>query len=1074
MTKTLIRLILSFLLLIFIWFIGPYVSIGNIKPLANVWEQLGASILLVGAWGIYGIQSLYRRRHATLTLNANDLTQTFDRALRDAYRFLKKQHGWKRCFVQPQQPWVLLLGPSGSGKTTLLKHSGLSLTSPAQQTLETVKPTQTLAFWQSENAVFVDPPGDSILPQTTNPHITQAWHQLLQSMRRYHAPNPFNAVLMVLDVNTLLTMTEQALHPLTQQLCHQLQVLCHTHQYVPVTLLITQSDRIQGFNDFFSHLPTQERTQPLGFELNIEKNGASPASRIETGLTKLLEQVNAWLLWRLHHEQNIVKRGRIKDFPLQLEQFFQRINRLVSQLPTHPALHLSGVFLTSAEQTPNPNDLLAQSLVDAFDVKSEPALSPFHTRSNACFIQALFANLQFQHTKPAQRAWPRLLSLLLAGGLIIGITTYWHINYQTHLGMMQRIAAQLNQRDTQAPAWLARLNALSGVIQTVRTTPTDETIWSHISKPKTIERTAQTAYEQTLRSTLPTILATIAADDVRANLSNQPLKLYDALKRYLILTDNQRTDKTALVAWFATYWQKKFPHNPARQQQLKQHLLNLFQQKNIPWQRDTQLIQTAQKILKQLPPAEIAFLQLQNDYALTPTPIIKNPSVLPGIDVTQLTVPDFYSMDNFKVLYNEKIPALAKRVLQGNWVLGQSNTTIAPDAQQAFITALQVRYMKGFEKAWQNLLPKIHIQPASTLADVQARLALLTTQNSPLRQLITLICTNAGETSPFSDKSASNQALLNNLGKLDAQLSTISKSQTPNKASFDFTAKRFTEADPNDALSALQHVKTKTNPALKSWAQALAQNSWSLLLKNTRDFIASNWAMQITPFYQKNIENRFPVFTQANEEISLKAFMRFFGPSGLLNQFFDANLKAFVDTQKEYWSYKQKDGQTIGFSRDFLDQLIRASLIQRMFFSDTQVSMQIQFMLKPIRFSEDIAKVTLTVDGQTAQFSGPASAGVAMTWPGPTPGEASVQFESLLGQTQHATQRGVWAWLRLIQSAQLTPSNNPKQFTLTLHAQKRSATFKLTADNVVNPYLPNLLTKFRATLSTQKKSAAEN
>jgi type VI secretion system protein ImpL len=65
------------------------------------------------------------------------------------------------------------------------------------------------------------------------------------------------------------------------------------------------------------------------------------------------------------------------------------------------------------------------------------------------------------------------------------------------------------------------------------------------------------------------------------------------------------------------------------------------------------------------------------------------------------------------------------------------------------------------------------------------------------------------------------------------------------------------------------------------------------------------------------------------------------------------------------------------------------------------------------------------------------------------------------GEQTTISQDGVWSLFRVLEQAQLKPSGGPDRFTVTFATGKRSATFEIRADSVVNPFASNQLSQFR-------------
>ena len=139
---------------------------------------------------------------------------------------------------------------------------------------------------------------------------------------------------------------------------------------------------------------------------------------------------------------------------------------------------------------------------------------------------------------------------------------------------------------------------------------------------------------------------------------------------------------------------------------------------------------------------------------------------------------------------------------------------------------------------------------------------------------------------------------------------------------------------------------------------------------------------------------------------------------------------------------------------------IRASLIQQMFFTDNRGKPSFTFSMKPEQLSKRIKSFTLNLEGQIVQATHNDKSTTNLTWPGNNPGNVTLHFSNHEDQNPTTMTNGVWAWFRLLDTSNLQPTNNPKQFLVNFSIGNSTATFNLVADNKVNPYLPDILSKF--------------
>jgi type VI secretion system protein ImpL len=122
----------------------------------------------------------------------------------------------------------------------------------------------------------------------------------------------------------------------------------------------------------------------------------------------------------------------------------------------------------------------------------------------------------------------------------------------------------------------------------------------------------------------------------------------------------------------------------------------------------------------------------------------------------------------------------------------------------------------------------------------------------------------------------------------------------------------------------------------------------------------------------------------------------------------------------------------------------------------------LSFELKPLRMDAQINQFTLDVDGQIVRYEhGPAVVS-RLTWPGPK-GAGQVRLQILppppSGRSA-ISEEGPWALNKLLDKADIQPTNQPDRFNVTFQIEGRTATFELRASSVFNPFRLPALERF--------------
>jgi type VI secretion system protein ImpL len=274
-----------------IWFVGPLVAVSGVVPLAGEPERwLAIAVLAVLAvvrvlWR--GASSARRNRRLMDGLVA-------DRAAADpagapgekevavvAERFEKavallrrspvggKKRSWLaalagRPFVY-ELPWYIIIGAPGAGKTTALVNSGLEFPLAAavgQPVIRGIGGTRNCDWWFSAEAVLIDTAGRYTTHDSDHAADRAAWFGFLDLLVRHRPRRPINGVLLTLSASDLLTASPEQRIAHAATLRERIEEL---HEKLgigfPIYVLVTKTDLLAGFMDFFADFDKDERSQ---------------------------------------------------------------------------------------------------------------------------------------------------------------------------------------------------------------------------------------------------------------------------------------------------------------------------------------------------------------------------------------------------------------------------------------------------------------------------------------------------------------------------------------------------------------------------------------------------------------------------------------------------------------------------------------------------------------------------------------------------------------------------------------------------------------------------------------------
>ncbi len=352
--------ILLLLYLVLVWFIGSWFHLHA----PDLWILRGG-LALIGIVAAVSFVWFYRKAKRTQAAEAQGEPQSgsgddIDLLVHEALSALRKSTLGRGATLR-NLPLLFFLGESGSAKTNIIIHSGLDPELLAGQVYQdnNVLATRLANIWYSQPAILVDPAGN-LLQQPDR------WKRLVQLVRPGRASSalsksqqaPRAAVLCFDCASFLRAGASEATISTARKLGARLHEISQTLGIsLPIYVLFTKLDRLQGFTEFARELTPEESSQILGVTLPMRSLASGVYSEEETKrLTNAFDELFFSLADRrldlLARENDIDSLPSIYEFPRELRklrtllvQFLVELAR-PSRLSVNPFLrgfYFSGV-----------------------------------------------------------------------------------------------------------------------------------------------------------------------------------------------------------------------------------------------------------------------------------------------------------------------------------------------------------------------------------------------------------------------------------------------------------------------------------------------------------------------------------------------------------------------------------------------------------------------------------------------------------------------------------------------------------------------------------------------------------
>ncbi|MEE9344246.1 MAG: type VI secretion system membrane subunit TssM [Methylococcales bacterium] len=562
-----------------------------------------------------------------------------------------------------------------------------------------------------------------------------------------------------------------------------------------------------------------------------------------------------------------------------------------------------------------------------------------------------------------------------------------------------------------------------------------------------------------------------------------------------------------------------------QRQSLNQHLAVLFENRPTPLPRplNTILVRQTRELLQNTPMAERIYARLKlelnkkkiTDYRVSEKAGRDAALVLSSKNGNPLTkgVPGFFTCKGYKDVFLKKNEKLIGQQAGNNWVFGTTQEVIFSAAEVDALTESVLNlYLKDYIRHWDDLLDDIQIKPFSNQAQMVEVLNIISGEHSPIKlflesvaQETSMKCLSNKDTSILakaSDRLDSARSELDRImSRTSAPHAAVAPGITTNiviehfKSLHELVQSKDGVPPPlGRTLSVLNELYVYLNSLIHASGDELvleqrqqiiqviekvklegkrtpfpvntmmakvADSSKSLVSGGVRKHLNAMWRSEVLPFCQKAIQGLYPIATNTRE-ITFEDFTYFFGPGGLMDEFFNKYLLASVEKGGRRWRWNSRGGGGAAVSSVALQQFQRADNIQKIFFRMGKQSPKVSFRLKPISMSPAIVQFIMDVDGQTLTYAHGPVRPVAMKWPGPNDSrQVRIQMLPPLQGHSGLSKEGPWALFRFFDEAQITRTSNPSIFIMTFRIQGREAKFELLANSAVNPFQLADLKAFR-------------
>ncbi|KPM93701.1 type VI secretion protein IcmF [Vibrio alginolyticus] len=774
---------------IFIWVVGPLITIAGYEPLKSDFQRLVTILVLVLLWAIFNVTKQHKQKvkedESIQTLLEVDSQSDKEAAseidlmrerIEQAVKVVTKTHKGKRSLYD--LPWYVLIGPPGTGKTTVLKQSGLEFPlgdSLGSDSIAGVGGTRHCDWWFANKAVLIDTAGRYTTQDSQEKVDSKAWHGFLGLLKKYRTQRPINGAIVTISLASVMsqTRTERSLHARAiksrlQELKNQLGM------QFPIYVLLTKMDLVAGFNEFFADLSKEEREGLFGFmfprEVDDERGVISLFNKEFHGM---LERLDARMLRILETEDDLDKRALIFEFPKQLRVLQANLDEFLAEIFAQnsfeePAL-IRGVFMLSSVQEGLPVDKLMNESTNGLGL-NRLALAKSQTGSHSYFVKNLFDKVIFKEQLlgtvnrhyQKQSGWMRRGVYIGCTTLLLGASALWFMSYKWNSQLIVDTNEQASHIDAligaQSLDFEADIVSAVETLDKLMTLPlgkqsdygdADSVKRFGLYQGDKVSQAANNAYSDALTQYYAPLLLDSLVSEMESNQQHREY-LYETLKTYLMLFNPDKYQQDEVLAWFNFYFERQYPGelNADLRRRLLQHTQYLLGNDGQGFTYNTAAVTSAREVLTQMSLPERAYQRMKIQFSKSHVPSFRLTDVLGPKGLEQFErasgkplsqgISGFYTYNGFHSIFQIQINRTVKSLMEENWVYGDDLKAHEID-QDSAIQGVQSRYYQDYVNEWKTLIEDIQLKqaPSLELATEQARV--LSGVERPIESLLRAI-----------------------------------------------------------------------------------------------------------------------------------------------------------------------------------------------------------------------------------------------------------------------------------------------------------------------------------------------
>ncbi|MCW9018016.1 MAG: type VI secretion system membrane subunit TssM, partial [Kangiellaceae bacterium] len=649
----------------------------------------------------------------------------------------------------------------GSGKTTALINSTLDFPLAKEfgkGALQGVGGTRNCDWWFTDDAVLVDTAGRYTTQDSHKVIDSTGWEGFLGLLKRNRKRRPINGAIIAISLQDLLIQSEEerivnakTIRKRIDELMEKLEIR------FPIYLMFTKTDLVSGFSEFFEDLSIQEREQVWGISLpNTSKASENPDFEFfEDEYDALVQRLYDRVLWKVHQERDINRRGVIQGFPPQMENFksivcgFLRQTFEKNRYQYQP--HLRGIYFTSGTQDGTPIDKLMTSVASSFGFDRDVAHMPY-PQGKSFFIGNLFNKVIFPESELVgsnQRYekmlfWARKIGYASMAAVLAGLLFVWTGSLTQHEIFMAEVEENITEYQTENKRLNPRSKDLRLTLPVLNSLHKASLVYDKEEHPwlsgmGLYDDEVDVAADKAYRTKLKSVLQPRLVDYLGAYLKqgHRGGDLYNTFRVYLMFNKLERMDTDIVLKWFKESLDANLQGEASKRQLLFMHISNLLALNLEPTKLNDRLVDTTRKTLLRVPVSQRIYSRIRTNPDYTQQVDLLNlfgESVRDTYKIdasvsSALSIPWMFTIEGYNSIDFSQDSDVIKDVMSDRWVLTDTDKEKVDFIEEDFeeiSKQVKEHYLAEYTQVWKDVFKSLSIAEFRDLNHAAEVLALMT------------------------------------------------------------------------------------------------------------------------------------------------------------------------------------------------------------------------------------------------------------------------------------------------------------------------------------------------------------